>query len=286
MALVLVFVWRGAAQLRVGKEKSPIQAAAPAASDFAPASLSRPGEEPIPLGTDQGVARNSLVTTFTGGHFHEESFSQAPTGWRTAGNAIAEVTNRWQCDPRWSFFSLKNNLRHAGKAAALWSKYLYPGDLMLEFFVANKMEGERGQPYTYARDINVTICADGSDLTKGYTFLWGGYGDTASVILRDGVEVKRSSDRIPTDMRYHNRWFTYRAQKQGGHLVFSVVGDYGLHCELTYDDPHPLLGSRVAIWTYNHAIMLSRVRLSGDGGNVAESPDWQAGPLKTPYDEK
>src|SRR5205814_675854 len=124
-----------------------------------------------------------------------ERFSNAPTAWRTAGDAIAEVTYRWQCDPRWSFYSLKRVLAKA-RPAVLWNKTLYPGDVTVEFFVGNKMEGERGPPYTYARDINVTICSDGSDLTKGYSFLFGGQGNTGTMITRNGVEVKRSSKPV------------------------------------------------------------------------------------------
>jgi hypothetical protein len=233
----------------------------------------------------QGVTLRTEATKITSDNFRNDLFSSAPTAWRTAGNAIAEVTNRWQCDPRWSFFSLKNDLRKAPKAAALWSKFLYPGDVTLEFFVGNKMEGERGQPYTYARDINVTICSDGSDLGKGYTFMWGGDNNCASRILRDGVEVKRSGDRIPTGMDYHRVWFTYRIEKQGGHLIFRVMDHTNRHfCDLEYDDPEPLQGEHAAIWTYNHAIMLSRVRISGDGGNTAEDPDWRPEPLRNPYD--
>jgi len=233
----------------------------------------------------QGVVLRSEATKITSDNFRNDLFSRAPVSWRTAGNVIAEVTNRWQCDPRWSFFCLKNDLRKGPKAAALWSKYLYPGDVTMEFYVGNKMEGERGQPYTYVRDINVTLCSDGSDLGKGYTFQWGGDNNCLSRIMRDGVEVKRSGEHIPTDMTYHRYWFTYRVEKQGGHLNFRVLDSSGRkHCELTYDDPQPLQGNHLAIWIYNHAIMLSRVRISGDGGNVAEHPDWRPEPLKTPYD--
>ncbi|MGD0088456.1 MAG: hypothetical protein ABSE73_00920 [Planctomycetota bacterium] len=238
----------------------------------------------------RGVALRSEATKIASDNFRNDLFSAAPTAWRTAGVVVAEVTNRWQCDPRWSFFSLKNDLSRVkeGLAAALWSKYFYPGDVTLEFFVGNKMEVARGKPYVYVRDINVTIASDGSNLAKGYTFMWGAHGNTGSVILRDGVEVKRSGERIETDTTFHNGWYVYRVEKQGGRLTFRVVDTvYGkVHCELSYDDPHPLEGSRVAIWTYNHCIMLSRVRISGDGGNVAEHPDWRPEPLRTPYDGK
>lgn len=238
----------------------------------------------------QGVILRSEATRITSNNFRNDMFSSAPSNWRTAGTAIAEVINRWQCDPRWSFFSLRND-RTKGKPAVLWSKNLYPGDVSLEFFVGNRMEGERGQPYTYARDINVTLCSDGQDLTKGYTFMWGGFGNTASVILRDGVEVKRIGKTIPTDMNFHRHWFSYKVEKQGNKLTFRVdrffqdrAGEKS--SELVYEDSQPLTGDRLAIWTYDHSIMISRVRISGDGGQATEDVDWQPAPLRTPYDDK
>jgi hypothetical protein len=238
----------------------------------------------------QGVILRSEATRITSNSFRNDLFSAAPTGWRTAGSAIAEVINRWQCDPRWSFFSLRND-RTKGKPAVLWSKYLYPGDVTIEFFVGNRMEGERGQPYTYARDINVSICSDGQDLTKGYTFMWGGFGNTASVILRDGVEVKRIGKTIPTDMNWHRHWFNYKVEKQGNRLTFKVDrifmdsrGEKG--SELVFEDSQPISGDRVAIWTYDHTIMISRVRISGEGGQATEAVDWQPAPLRTPYDNR
>ncbi|MCY3024158.1 MAG: hypothetical protein NTW87_34715, partial [Planctomycetota bacterium] len=234
----------------------------------------------------QGVTLRTEATRIASDTMRDEWFSRAPTAWRTAGAAIAEVTNRWQSDPRWTFFSLKND-RAKGKPAVLWSKFLYPGDVTLEFFFANKMECERGQPYAYARDVNVTICSDGSDLTKGYTFMFGGRGNQGSMILRNGVEVARHQAGIPTDMNYMRYWFSYKIEKRGGNLTFRVdrlfAGDRG-QSELVYEDAQPLSGDRIAIWTYDHAIMLSRVRLSGEGGTVAEHPDWRPGPLRTPYD--
>jgi len=235
----------------------------------------------------QGLTVRTEAIKIVSDHFRNELFSTAPTTWRTAGAAIAEVTNRWQCDPRWSFFSLKND-RRVGKPAVLWSKALYPGDVSIEFYFGNKMEGERGAPYTYARDVNVTICSDGSDLTKGYTCSFGGQDNAGSMIYRDGVEVKRVGKAIPRDMNYHRHYFSMKVEKRGNQVSFRVdrffVSDTSKSGELIYEDTQPLNGNRVAIWTYDHAITISRVRISGEGGNTFEHPDWMPGPLKTPYD--
>jgi len=216
-----------------------------------------------------------------------ESFGRAPVEWRTAGFAIAEVTNRWQCDPRWSFFSLKNDIKR-GHSAALWSKRLYPGDVTVELFAGNKMEQERGPIYTYARDMNITIGSDGSDLTKGYTFMFGGYNDTASYILRNGVKVKEFPAVLPKSKDFHHWWFFLRAERRGNRIAFKVdkYFDSLPEGELVYEDPQPLPGDRVAVWTYDHAIMISRLRISGEGGEAMEPVNLTPGPLKTVYDEK
>ena len=53
---------------------------------------------------------------------------------------------------------------------------------------------------------------------------------------------------------------------------------------MVIDDPKPLAGDRIAIWTYDDGIMLARVRLSGEAGGI-ESPDFVAAPVTTMYDE-
>ena len=206
--------------------------------------------------------------------------------WRTAGEAtVAEVTNRWQCDPRWSFMSIRSEVGQK-KAAALWNKAGFPGDVSVELFAGNKMESARGAPYTYARDINVTICSDGADLTKGYTFHFGGNNNSGSYITRNGLEVKRSAKPvlIPTDMFLHNKWFAIKAERRGlarvlphhaptprRSLPTRKTSNGETISELAFDDPHPLTGVR-RVWTYDHGIMLSRVRISGAGGETLEDP--------------
>ena len=237
----------------------------------------------------KGVEVRAESSRIVSDHFLNELFSSAPVRWRTAGYAIAEVTNRWQCDPRWSFFSLKNDLqfKDKGGTAVLWNKGLYPGDVMLEFYVGNKMEAERGQPYySYSRDINVTLCGDGQDLTKGYTLMWGGHGNKATYLYRNGVEVKRVEGTIPNEQRLvHRAWMSVRVEKRGNKISFHadrLPGHAPIH--LVYEDPDPLEGNRVAIWTYHHAIMLSRVRITGEGGTVQESPDLEFLAPKTIYE--
>ncbi|MCZ7649315.1 MAG: hypothetical protein M5U26_29340 [Planctomycetota bacterium] len=234
----------------------------------------------------KGMLAKIEASKITSEHFYDEPFSSAPTAWRTAGYAVAEVTNRWQCDPRWSFFSLKND-RAKGKPAVLWNKKLYDGDLTLEWYVGNKMETERGPIYTYARDINLTICSDGHDLTKGYTFMFGGENNQASMILRNGVEVKRENVTVPTTKNFHHHWFYIRLEKRGNRLTYRVDRYFDTLPEgsLVYEDPEPLTGKHIALWTYDHALMIGRVRISGEGGLEWEAPDMELEALKTTYDK-
>lgn len=241
----------------------------------------------------QGLSLKTEATKIQSEGFTDEEFATAPSNWRTAGCAIAEIANRWQCDPRWSFFSLKSDLRAKdlpnGKVAVLWNKNLYPGDVTVEFFVGNKMEAERGRPYAYARDINVTICSDGKDLTKGYTFMFGGRNNAGSMILRNGVEVRNNSEaKVPTSMRYHRHWFEVRVEKRGNTVRFRVDNYFNSEKGqvLEWEDPNPLTGNQIAIWTYDHAIMISRVQVSGEGGTETEPPDRDYPPVKTIYDQQ
>jgi hypothetical protein len=54
---------------------------------------------------------------------------------------------------------------------------------------------------------------------------------------------------------------------------------------MIYEDTQPLVGDRVAIWTYDHAIMLSKIRISGESQGV-EAPDFVPQPVKTIYDNR
>jgi hypothetical protein len=226
-------------------------------------------------------------------------FSSAPSDWRV-GAGLWEVTNRWQCDPRWSFFSgrsvsfkdspltpAENALPEPQRlGAVLWNKRQFGGSVVLEFYAGIKMLRQRGNRYEYARDVNCTIGADGRDPASGYSFLFGGFDNARSSILRRGVEVAKtpsgSNNVIPRDANIHHRWFYVRAERSGGQLHFSVDG--GKVLDLSYDDPEPLTGDRVAIWTWDCGLMISHVRISGDPARGMEALDFVPGSVITsPY---
>ncbi|MDP6114643.1 MAG: hypothetical protein QGF00_34805 [Planctomycetota bacterium] len=130
------------------------------------------------------------------------------------------------------------------------------------------MNSRKGHGYIYASDINATICADGSDLTSGYSFLFGGKGNSGTQIVRKDEIVAESPERIPRQV-LHRRWFAIKIQKRGGHLTLWIDN----RKILEYTDPSPLPGRRLALWTYNNGLMVSRVRISSESGRTMELPD-------------
>ncbi|MFA4028692.1 MAG: hypothetical protein GDYSWBUE_000733 [Candidatus Fervidibacterota bacterium] len=201
-----------------------------------------------------------------------DMFRSAPTNWRSS-NGLWEVSQRWQCDPRWSFFSgiswnmvtamsdSRDEIERAkamrkslgSNLAVVWSKYLCDGDMAVEFAVAVKMARERGSYASYAQDLNVTICADGSDLTSGYTFVLGGWRGTRSAIVRK-EKVVAQVEHKPFGEDIHRKWFLIRVEKHGGVLRY-FVDDKLL---LEYNDPQPIDGKHIAIWTRDNGIMVAR----------------------------
>jgi len=206
------------------------------------------------------------------------TFSRASTDWRPAGG-LWTISNRWECDPRWSFFS---GTPEGSPLAAIWNKRGFEGDVSVEFAVGPKMDSSRGGGnYRYARDFNVTLGADGSDINSGYTFLFGGWDDTATAIVRHNKVVARSSYVIPRDSNIHRRWFYVKAEKRGSVLNYWIDGTR----ILTYTDPDPLPGNRIALWSWDCGIMVSRVRIGAAAVRPAEPPGTASGPCRTVYSQ-
>ena len=190
------------------------------------------------------------------------SFREAATDWRIASGKW-DITNRWQCDPRWTFFS-----GAARRLACIWNKRKFDGDVCVDFAAGIKMDRNRGRKYEYARDINVTISADGEDLTSGYSFLFGGYANERTCILRKNETAAISTQRIPIHMNIHRRWFHMKVARHGDELFFWI--DDSLI--LSYKDPNPLPGNRIALWTWDNGIMVAQVRISSTGSGDLEKP--------------
>jgi len=202
-------------------------------------------------------------------HVTVYAFHQAPTDWRALGGQW-EVTNRWACDPRWSFFAGE---RKGDSLVALWNKRDFGPDVTVEFAAGIRHDPNRGgSGYKYASDANAVICGDGRDLRNGYNIVFGGWNNQATRILRNGQTLAETrSVRFPRQYSIHRKWFYFKIQKQGGRIRYWV--DDKLALEAT--DPTPLTGGRVALWTWNNDIMVARVRIAAPGDAPCELP---AGP--------
>lgn len=222
----------------------------------------------IPIPREDVAVFSDTVQVYT--------FNKAASDWRPAAG-VWEISNRWECDPRWSFFS---GVPDKTDLAAIWNKWAFDGDVSVEFAVGPKMETARsGTAYKHTRDFNVTICADGRDLTSGYSFLYGGWDNKETAITRGDKVVARAATVIPRSSSIHRRWFYLKAEKLGNTLNFYVDGSR----VLSYTDPTPLPGNRVAIWTWANGIMVARVRISASAIGPAEPPGTPGPPCRSIY---
>jgi len=213
-----------------------------------------------------GIAAEPSAVNLYSDNIANYTFKKAPTDWRVGAGAWG-VTNKWQCDPRWSFFSGRSD-----GLAVLWNKRPLRGDFTIEYYVGNMMDQSRGRRYEYAQDMNITVCADGKDLTSGYSFLFGGFGNTVTGICRRGERWAEPTGRkrLLIDTRgLHRKWYHVRVSRKGGQLELRI--DDQLVVSRTDDDPLP--DGYWALWTYNNGIMVARVRVTAEGIEPRVSPD-------------
>ena len=195
---------------------------------------------------------------------YDYTFASAPTDWVPTGGTWNQM-NRWTCSPQWSWFGGYQR----GGLAALWNKRIFAGDIVMEVYAAFKMGGATpGGSGEDPRDLNFTLHGNGRDLDSGYNFIFGGYGNTVTCIMRGTKVLAETQDPkclIPSPegrggiaRNMHNEWESVRVALRGNHLT--LVHNEQLVLEA--DDPEPPLASgRPAIWTMDNGIMLSRVKV-------------------------
>ena len=210
----------------------------------------------------------------------EEQFTQAPSSWTKLGTW--QMTNRFQCDPRWSHYAGLSK-----QVAAIWNKYEYDGDLTVEYHAGMK----HGRAYTRPGDINLTICGDGHTPSSGYSFIitgWdAGWNGMYSRIMRGNQVVAQTDTELvprvrlhaakrhfqglwnPSGRDVHGAWHYIKVRKIGGHIECYFENKL----IMTYDDPKPLTGKRVALWTQDNEIVLAKIKLAYSGKrSVPASP--------------
>lgn len=221
-----------------------------------------------------GLAVTPGETDIYSDHVYDYTFSDPPTDWISCGG-IWEATNRWTCSPQWSWYG--------GYAldgvAALWNKRQFAGDITVEAYLAFKMGVMPGNHnYRNPNDMNITICGDGANLDSGYSFILGGDLNSSTRIMR-GTQVLVENrdpeamlpifeDGFPSTYEFHRKWWMLRVRKHGDRLQFWV--DDRLVAEAT--DPEPLEGGRVAIWTRDNGLIISRVKIYFEHERIPRDP--------------
>ncbi|HJN14834.1 MAG TPA: hypothetical protein QGH10_05060, partial [Armatimonadota bacterium] len=204
-------------------------------------------------GTVDAIVMQAEVTS---DHLHDYAFDSAPTDW-FGSKGIWQVTTRWPCQPVWTFFGGAHD-----ENPVLWSKHEYKGDVTLEFFGNVKMDAPPPPGYTRPSDVNAALCSDGQDLGSGYAFVFAGWKNTKTAIIRKGQVVAETTDAVfvePTssNVNFHRHWFRIRARKMGNRISLSVDGRE----VLAYEDPEPIASGRAGIWSFHNGLMIGRARL-------------------------
>ncbi|MGD8237039.1 MAG: hypothetical protein PVH68_00680 [Armatimonadota bacterium] len=233
--------------------------------------------DPEPLvGIRGGVAAKGIRVDLDDAYVFSQqlldyTFTEAPTDWAVQ-NGTWHTMDRWPCYRGWAWFG---GVGH--KVPLLWSKRVFEGDMTLEFYAAIQMDLPEEPGYSHASDINCTICGDGQRIDSGYSFIFAGFGNKASAILRKDDVVARSSKfkfDNPVSMNvedFQRHWFHIRVEKRGSRLRLFIDDELALE----YEDPESLPGGRVGFWTYDNGLIIARARISyEDGGLVV--------PLLTP----
>ncbi len=210
-------------------------------------------------------------------NLYDYTFGNAPVDWAVT-NGIWESTYRWACQPQWSWYGGCN----ATGPAAVWNKREFVGDILVEVYAAFKHKFDiTTRAYKNPHDINITICGNGRDFDSGYTFMLGGKHNTVTQITK-GTRVLASTtapemllpifeEGFPTGYEFHRKWWGLRVSKVGSKLRFFV--DDQLACEA--DDPSPLPGGKVALWTYDNGILIPRVKIYYEAELAGTSPPVQ-----------
>ena len=201
-------------------------------------------------------------------HLLDYTFSDAPTDW-AAQNGMWQTTDRWPCYRGWAWFG---GVGH--KVPLIWSKRVFEGDMTLEFYAAIQMDLPEEPGYSHASDINCTICGDGRRTGSGYSFIFAGFGNKASAIVRKEKVVAKTDkfkfdNPVSMNLKFQRHWFYIRVEKRGNRLRYYIDDKLALE----YEDPEPIPAGRVAFWTYDNGLVIARARISYEnGGQVVPLP--------------
>ena len=200
-------------------------------------------------------------------------FDESLHDW-TINGGTWEIINRFQCYPDWSHMDGEN----PDSVAALWSKYEIGGDFCATF-VCGMRHG--GPWYDRVGDFNLTLFNKATTPSEGYTLKvtdwdpnnsqrWSRLFRNGKLVVKTDVKAapRRREGNIRTGYEplvakgrdVHGAWYTVKFRKLGGHLE-AFFDNLPL---LSADDPEPLAGGGLGIWTYRSSMVVARVRVTAE----------------------
>ena len=142
-------------------------------------------------------------------------FTRAPVDWEVG-------TGEWGRSKPLGLYAPVVLVRRAEPLrASIWHRDRFPGDFSLDFNAALRMDTPFAPIYRHPGDICATICADGRDFSSGYTFIYGGWNNSKTCILRGNKIVAETERfRIPDnldDFEYdlHKQWYRVTVERNG-----------------------------------------------------------------------
>lgn len=223
-------------------------------------------------------------------HRVECNFDAAPTPW-DAQCGRWQSTNRWACEPQWSFLGGR-----AADRAILWNKRRVRGDLDLSIAFAPMEASTQRVHSTFPIVLNVAFCADGRALDSGYNLVFGTNDVPSRLYRREELVASNSERLIPRFRADWNRfyramtrvWQRVHIRRRGSMCQISAARfdkegrEIGMVRLFEYTDPNPLAGERFGVWTWGqNGMALARVALSfqESAGPASPSP-----PIREPSD--
>ncbi len=200
-------------------------------------------------------------------------FDESLHDW-TINGGTWEIINRFQCYPDWSHMDGEN----PDSVAALWSKYEIGGDFCATF-VCGMRHG--GPWYDRVGDFNLTLFNKATTPSEGYTLKvtdwdpnnsqrWSRLFRNGKLVVKTDVKAapRRREGNVRTGYEplvakgrdVHGAWYTVKFRKLGNHLE-AFFDNLPL---LSAEDPEPLAGGGLGIWTYRSSMVVARVRVTAE----------------------
>lgn len=174
-----------------------------------------------------------------------------------------DIVPRWPCEVDWSWFGGLED-----RVPVVWTKLRFIGDLVIEFYGNIGMDLPKEPGYSRPSDINISFCGDGINLNSGYSFIYSGWDNSRSALLKGDRVLSESTQHhflFPHNhnFSFHQRWFYIRIEKVGTQIRCYVnspeTKSEELVCHVT--DNNVLPGGHIALWSYHNILLVARLRI-------------------------